>query len=285
MPIDLSKMGKGAIVQPLKRKDYRLETVVGAVILPSKFSLRDKIGKIKNQGESLSCVGQSFAYYGEALDRIEVNDNTELSARDIYSLIYQPEGGAYAKDGADKICNSGIVLEKDAPSYKNGMPMSENDMRWRNDINEEEVENGKTYLAKNYVTWDNKNIELFKQAIVQGNGCVIISWGNNYLWANASILLPDSPSQMVWRHQVYLIGYDDNKKVFEFVNSWGKEWGDVGFGCLPYEYITRGYVANPITLIDVPNLTYVTMTSQIINLQQIIIKFLQDLINKLKGRS
>jgi hypothetical protein len=31
------------------------------------------------------------------------------------------------------------------------------------------------------------------------------------------------------------IGYDDSTAHFKFVNSWGADWGDNGFGYLPYE--------------------------------------------------
>jgi C1A family cysteine protease len=280
--LDLNLVGKGAISAPLKRKDYRLELVAGDFPLPNKFSLRDKVGKIKNQGQSLSCVGQSYAYYAELLNFIETGERVELSSRDIYSLIYEPEGGAFAKKGAEKIINSGVVLEKDAISYENSYPPSENFMRWRNDITNEEVENGKTYIALKYVTWDNTSVDLFKRAIVQGNGCVVISWGNNQIWGDGDIALPDNRNQMTWRHQVYLIGYDNNKKAFEVYNSWGKEWGDNGFGWLPYAYAEQGYLTNPITLVDVENGTYVKLVSQLMNIQQQIIDLLKSIINKFK---
>jgi hypothetical protein len=273
--IDISQFGKGAVAQPLHRKDYRLEVATGAVVLPRKFSIKERVGKIKNQGPSLSCVGQSYAYYVEVLNHIETGEKIELSARDNYSLIYLPDGGAYAKDGAAKISKEGNVLEKDAVSYENGKTPSETFMRKRDDITGEEIENGKTYIIQKYVTWDNTNLELFKQAIVQGNGCVIVSWGNNVVWGNGEVVLPDVPSQMSWRHQVYLTGYDDDKKAFEFVNSWGEGWGNKGFGWLPYEYVTQGYVTNPITLIDVPNETYVKLMSQIKNLMEMIIALLK----------
>jgi hypothetical protein len=33
------------------------------------------------------------------------------------------------------------------------------------------------------------------------------------------------------------VGYDDNKKLVKFKNSWGKGWGDNGYGYIPYSYI------------------------------------------------
>lgn len=279
--IDLKTMGKGAIPLPLARKDYRLEVAAGAVLLPAQYSLRQYVGSVKNQNGSLSCVGQAFASYGQLINYFEELGQTELSARDIYSLIYQPTGGAWLKDACDKILNSGIVLEKDAPSYQNGNPPEELFMRGRDDITKEEVEHGKTYIALKYVTWDAGNLEQYKQAVKQGNGAVVAVQGNNYLWSNADILLPDVPSQFNWWHAILMTGWDDNKKAFEFVNSWGKEWGDNGFGWLPYEYITRGYTTNPFTLIDVSNLQYTKLISQIKNLMEMIIKLLQEKI-KLK---
>lgn len=44
-------------------------------------------------------------------------------------------------------------------------------------------------------------------------------------------------------HGVTIVGYDDdfvhcgNKGCFIFKNSWGKEWGDNGYGYMPYSYI------------------------------------------------
>jgi C1A family cysteine protease len=199
-----------------------------------------------------------------------------MSARDIYSLIYQPEGGSYVQDAFKKICNSGCVVEAEAPSHAPDGTSSESFMRNRADITPQEQNDGMTYLAKNYVTWNNTNLDLYKQAIVQGNGCVAVTWGNNACFATDKILMPDTASQMAWRHGVYFTGYDDTKKTFEFVNSWSNAWGtDGGFGHLPYDYVTKGYVSNPMTLVDVPNGTYVSLMSIIENLKSKILALLK----------
>jgi hypothetical protein len=39
-------------------------------------------------------------------------------------------------------------------------------------------------------------------------------------------------------HAIVLVGYDDSKQRFMFRNSWGTQWGEKGYGYLPYPYIT-----------------------------------------------
>lgn len=38
-------------------------------------------------------------------------------------------------------------------------------------------------------------------------------------------------------HAIVLTGFDNSTKLFRFRNSWGEEWGDSGFGALPYNYL------------------------------------------------
>jgi C1A family cysteine protease len=47
-------------------------------------------------------------------------------------------------------------------------------------------------------------------------------------------------------HAIVAIGYDDAKKIGKdkgallIRNSWGTEWGDKGYGWLPYSYVLKG---------------------------------------------
>jgi hypothetical protein len=46
------------------------------------------------------------------------------------------------------------------------------------------------------------------------------------------------PEDQGW-HCVPICGFDDATRRCEFKNSWGTEWGQAGFGTIPYDYIER----------------------------------------------
>jgi len=65
-----------------------------------------------------------------------------------------------------------------------------------------------------------------------------------------------------WGHAVMAVGYDDDRKVTNLKckketkgailirNSWGKSWGDNGYGWLPYEYVLNGLALDFWSILD-----------------------------------
>jgi C1A family cysteine protease len=60
------------------------------------------------------------------------------------------------------------------------------------------------------------------------------------------IPMPTKKMPVVGGHAIVIVGYDDAKRRVKFVNSWGRGWGDQGFGYLPYEYFDQ-YVSDAWT--------------------------------------
>lgn len=55
---------------------------------------------------------------------------------------------------------------------------------------------------------------------------------------------PTMSEKILGGHAVHFVGYDDNTMLLRFQNSWGKEWGDKGFGQLPYDFVNRNLASD-----------------------------------------
>jgi C1A family cysteine protease len=272
--MDISKFKNGGLIQRTALRDFRLETIPTAEILPASYEVPFS-GKIKDQNGSGSCVSQATSYYAEVLNAIETKSWVELSPKFLYSQCFIPPMGSYTKDNMSLMCNYGICPETYLPSY----PATEADMERKSDITEAALQDALTYTAKSYLTWNNRSIDMFKKAIYQGNGCVAIAMGNNELWKTGDIGLPKSADEFSWSHGIYLVGWSDEKKAFHFINSWSESWGENGYGWLPYDYITNGYCYNPMTLIDLKNGEYTTM-QKIIGLLRNLVSLYKELLKR-----
>jgi C1A family cysteine protease len=54
---------------------------------------------------------------------------------------------------------------------------------------------------------------------------------------------PSGKEKVLGGHAVLAVGYDDKTKAFKFRNSWSDQWGDSGYGYIPYAYLTDDNLA------------------------------------------
>jgi C1A family cysteine protease len=73
-------------------------------------------------------------------------------------------------------------------------------------------------------------------------GFTVYNFGND----KGDIAFPGPHDTVLGGHAVVAVGYDDNRKIgkdtgaVKIRNSWGTDWGQQGYGWLPYSYIEEG---------------------------------------------
>lgn len=267
------QFGVGAMPDPEDTRDYKYEPALGAAPVDwakgydVEKELKIKI-PFKNQDGSSSCVGQGWSYYVGVLDAVETGVYDEVSAKAVYSQIFQSGGGAYIRDGAKLIVNFGALAEKMVSSYEGNNAPSENFMRDKSWINAKIIEIAKKLQAKEYRSFP-INMEVVAAAIRDNHGTVGGVYGsNNGTWSSGE---PQPPVANEWAHCIYFgkYGVDSKGKYIATPNSWGSRGIDSlhpdGWQKLREDYFQDRFMFNPWTLTDKPNTAISPEAMSIIN--------------------
>lgn len=89
--------------------------------------------------------------------------------------------------------------------------------------------------------WSIETLEELKQALVDGPVVFGIPCFEEIFDppADGYVAMPSNPRINYGYHAVCGVGYDDEKKIVKFKNSWSQFWGERGYGKLPYEFIDK----------------------------------------------
>lgn len=87
-----------------------------------------------------------------------------------------------------------------------------------------------------------QNLHQLKSTLINGYPVlfgfnIYSSFLNESVSETGNINIPLETEELIGQHAAVIIGYDDGDKVFLVRNSWGSDWGDSGYGYIPYEYV------------------------------------------------
>jgi C1A family cysteine protease len=72
--------------------------------------------------------------------------------------------------------------------------------------------------------------------------------------SDGMVVMPEGDESVLGGHAICIVGFDAAKRVWIVRNSWGKNWGDNGYGYFPYEYLTSpGLAADFWTATSISN--------------------------------
>jgi C1A family cysteine protease len=207
--------------------------------LPTRVDLREKCPSVYDQGRLGSCTANAIAcaiQYDEMKQSLESQETPSrlfiyYNERDMEENVDR-DSGASLRDGMKSINRVGYCRESDWPyiidEFKTTPPTSCYDYASHH--------KSISYRTVSQTESDIKAVLNMGFPIVFGIS-VYESFESDEVTKTGIVPMPGDNESVLGGHAITLVGYDDDKKLFTFRNSWGESWGDKGYGYIPYEYV------------------------------------------------
>ena len=245
----------GCIRDKFDDRDYLMRAYLPVVKLPKRIDWAPKMSPVRDQGEEGTCVGFAVAVgmkeYQEILDYEKL---VELSPRFVYAEAKEIDGvpgleGTTIRAAMQVLGKKGVCQEKFWP-YK---PHQEDKPK------EGAADNAKKFCVVTYARILNLNV-LRMSLATKGPAVLGIEVFKGMMKTKSGIVpMPKKGERSLGGHAIAACGYDDEKEIVKFKNSWGK-WGDKGYGYLPYTYIER-YMMDAWSSVDIEDPNPLTLAS------------------------
>ena len=240
----------------IKAFNTKLKLTKGKLKQPSSVDLREWCSPVENQLTLGSCTAQAATGIVEYFEKRAFGKHIEGSRLFLYKTtrnLMQQKGdtGAFLRNTMGALILCGVPDEKFWP-YK---------------VADFDKEPGSFVYS---LADDFRSLKYFCHDPLSNNitGTEVLASVKKYISAGipsmfgfwgfpsfentnitGGIPYPCKGEQAEWGHAIIAVGYDDNKKIKNtkcnletkgallIRNSWGKEWGESGYGWLPYEYV------------------------------------------------
>jgi C1A family cysteine protease len=215
------------------------------------LSVEKPVDKIYNQGELGSCTANAIACAIQ-FDEIKQNLDSQVPSR---LFIYYNE-----RDMEGNIDNDTGASLRDGVKCINKIGYC-NETQWPYDIQKftEKPEQSCYDYARKHKSLSYKKVQQDETHIksVLNMGFPIVfgisvyeSFESEEVAKTGIVPLPEKTEKMLGGHAIVIVGYDQEKRLFIFRNSWGEHWGDKGYGYLPFEYVCDKDLASDFWVVN-----------------------------------
>ena len=244
----------------LTAKNHKQQTVV---------DLREWCSPVEDQLSLGSCTAHAGAGIVEYFERRAYGKHIEASRLFLYKaarnlMRVTGDSGAWLRDTMGALVLCGVPDEK----------------YWPYNIANYDKEPGSfvysladNYQSVKYFCHDPQGSDLpaaevlssIKKYLEAGIPSMFGFWGFNSFEDSdnpGNIPYPCNGESAQWGHAIVAVGYDDNRKIKNtrcnketkgallIRNSWGKGWGDGGYGWMPYDYVLNRLALDFWSLLD-----------------------------------
>jgi C1A family cysteine protease len=225
--------------------------------LAGSVDLRPWCSPIENQSSLGSCTANAGVGMMECCERRAFGRHIDASRLFLYKatrnlLHWTGDTGAYLRTTMEAMALFGVPPEEYWPY---------NIARYDNEPSAFCYSFAQNYQALQYVRLDSaglseeallKRIKVFLAAHLPAMFGFTVFSSINQAGQTGKILFPCRGERVLGGHAVVAVGYDDamtienslcelkTKGALLIRNSWGTNWGEHGYGYLPYEYVLKG---------------------------------------------
>ncbi len=205
--------------------------------LPKSVDLRTTCSSVENQGQLGSCTANALVGNLEYLEKKAGLPATDLSRLFIYYNERAIEGtvsqdsGAMIRDGVKTLVKQGVCPEAD----------------WPYDVAKFAVKPSAacyTEALNHQVTSYHRIVTLQEMRMCLAEGYPFVfgftvyeSFESPAVAKSGKLNLPKRTEKVLGGHAVMAAGYNDAAKRFLVRNSWGTDWGQLGYFTMPYAYL------------------------------------------------
>lgn len=233
----------------------------GITRTPVRWDLSDHLPIPKNQGDQGSCAAWTLGFglksYHERIE--EGNYNLEFSPSYIYNQVLGCDLYCFKINNDD--CGDGIYINCGLKFLKDFGCAQLKDFPYSGDSNDcyktpsyNLIEDSKKYrilsfdkIHDSFNYFEEIDPDQFKEYIASGIPVVVGMYLDSAFWENRYGYSDEDP--FIWDtylgncrkcyHAMLCVGYDDHLNAFKFMNSYGVDFGNDGFGWIDYEVAKR----------------------------------------------
>lgn len=248
----------GCLKDKVDNRDHLMRAYLPIKIIPKKLDLTNKMSPVRDQGNEGTCVGfASTVGMKEYQELADYEKLISLSPRFLYSECKKIDGmpeaeGTTIRAAMKALKNIGVCRESFWPYIPN-----QSDKPQKGSISD-----AKKFRVLRYARIIDLN-ELRITLATKG-ACVIgVQVFEAMMKTKTGIIpMPKRNETSIGGHAICPVGYDDNKKLIKFKNSWSNTWGNKGYGYLPYKYIET-YMMDAWSSVDIIDPNPLTIASVI----------------------
>ena len=247
-------------IKGIRSKSKRLQKAVKAA--PTSVDLREWCSPIEDQEDIGSCTANAGVALLEYFQRRAYGEHLDGSRLFLYKttrnlLGWVGDQGAYLRTAMKAMVLFGVPPENYWPY---------NTSKFDDEPPAFCYAFAQSYKALKYYRLDppgqstSKTLSALKENLASGLpamfGFTVYSSIPAIGEGKSEIPFPATGDSVIGGHAVVAVGYDDKKKIGRKTgailirNSWGTEWGNDGYGWLPYTYIESGLAVDFWSLIE-----------------------------------